>query len=81
MNERAEIDGDKINCKTQNRAEDRVSNQTLRTDHPDTSHYLFADGEQLAKGVTSRLSVILVCGKTSSHVWEDGGGSARQDFF
>jgi hypothetical protein len=81
IKERAEMDGEKINCKTRNRAEDRVYNLTLRTDNPDTSHYLFVDGKQLAKGVTSPLSSILVCGKTSSHAWEDGGGFARQDFF
>lgn len=53
----------------------------LRTDNPDTTDYLYVEGKQLPKGVTSPLDVILVCDKESHHAWEDGGGPERQDFF
>ncbi|AYC99563.1 TadE/TadG family type IV pilus assembly protein [Neorhizobium sp. NCHU2750] len=71
----------KIVCLANSTAAYSKYDLTLRTDNPNTSYYLFVDGVQLAKGVTSPLSSILVCGKTSSHAWEDGGGWDRQDFF
>lgn len=81
IRERANINGSKVSCDASTRLQDRTYDLTLRTDNPDTSQYLFVDGKQLPKGVTSPLSAILVCGKTSNHAWEDGGGWERQDFF
>lgn len=77
----ATISGSTVNCQKNSAAAYAKYDLTLRTDNPNTSYYLFVDGVQLAKGVTSPLSTILACGKTSSHAWEDGGGWDRQDFF
>lgn len=76
-----ELDGAKVNCKQDNGNQYKTYNLTLRTDNPETSHYLFVDGKQLPKGVESPLSNIFECGQTASHAWEDGGGFDRQDFF
>jgi len=81
VGEMAEMNGNTVTCKTSTRLQDAKFNLTLRTDNPDNSYYLFVDGKQLPKGTTSPLSDILVCGKTSNHAWEDGGGWERQDFF
>jgi Flp pilus assembly protein TadG len=78
---KATITGATVTCDKNSNASYAKYDLTLRTDNPDTSYYLFVDGTQLAKGVTSPLDGILVCGKTSSHAWEDGGGWERQDFF
>jgi hypothetical protein len=53
----------------------------LRTDDPQTSHYLFVGGVQLPKNSSSPLDALLECDKTVDHAWEDGGGFERQDFF
>lgn len=81
LNQKATVSNSKVTCSASNRNADRTYNLTLRTDNPDTTHYLFVDGVQLPQGVTSPLESILECGKTSNHAWEDGGGWARQDFF
>lgn len=78
---KATVTGAAVTCDKNANAAYSKYDLTLRTDNPDTSYYLFVDGTQLAKGVTSPLDGILVCGKTSSHAWEDGGGWDRQDFF
>lgn len=77
----ASINGSTVSCSKNSSNASAKYDLTLRTDNPDTSYYLFVEGKQLAKGVTSPLDSILVCGKTSSHAWEDGGGWDRQDFF
>jgi hypothetical protein len=81
VGQKAEVTGSDVSCAASRRDRDVKFDLTLRTDNPDASHYLFVDGKQLPKGTTSPLSDILVCGKTSNHAWEDGGGWARQDFF
>lgn len=78
---KAIVDGDKVSCDKTGKLAYANYNLTLRTDNPDTTNYLFVEGKQLAQGVTSPLEDILVCGKTSNHAWEDGGGWERQDFF
>jgi Flp pilus assembly protein TadG len=82
IGQKASVDNkNKVTCNANTTAEYSKYNLTLRTDNPDTSYYLFVEGKQLPKGVTSPLDDILVCGKTSNHAWEDGGGWDRQDFF
>jgi hypothetical protein len=81
LDRRAHVANRKIKCTPSKAATDRKYDLTLRTDEPETTHYLFVDGKQLPKGVTSPLASILDCGKTSDHAWEDGGGWPRQDFF
>lgn len=78
---KATISGASVTCSKNSGAAYSKYDLTLRTDNPDTSYYLFVEGVQLAKGVTSPLDSILACGKTSNHAWEDGGGWDRQDFF
>jgi Flp pilus assembly protein TadG len=73
--------GQKVTCDDSSTVANSKYNLTLRTDNPDQSYYLFVDGKQLPKGVTTPLDGILVCDKTSNHAWEDGGGFERQDFF
>ncbi|NSY20044.1 TadE/TadG family type IV pilus assembly protein [Neorhizobium sp. AL 9.2.2] len=53
----------------------------LRTDDPNTSHYLFVDKVQMPKNASSPLDKILECDQKVNHAWEDGGGFERQDFF
>jgi Flp pilus assembly protein TadG len=83
---RASVSNSKITCtKAAKKDKDydslmRFSN-TLRTDDPNTSHYLFVDGVQMPKGSASPLERILGCDETTNHAWEDGGGFDRQDFF
>ncbi|MBW9086704.1 pilus assembly protein [Rhizobium wenxiniae] len=79
--ERLYLSGSNVYCYKTDLAQYAKYDLTLRTDNPDTSHYLFVEGKQLPKGVTSPLDDILICGKTSNHAWEDGGGFSRQDFF
>jgi Flp pilus assembly protein TadG len=81
LDRKAHVANRKIKCTPSKAATDRKYDLTLRTDEPETTHYLFVDGKQLPKGVTSPLATILDCGKTSDHAWEDGGGWERQDFF
>jgi len=81
IGQKATITGNDVSCSTNTTSTYAKYDLTLRTDNPDTSYYLFVEGKQLAKGVTSPLDSILVCGKTSNHAWEDGGGWDRQDFF
>jgi Flp pilus assembly protein TadG len=81
IGERSTIIGVKVYCSKTTLSQYQKYDLTLRTDNPDTSYYLFVEGKQLPKGVTSPLDDILVCGKTSNHAWEDGGGFSRQDFF
>jgi hypothetical protein len=73
--------GQSVTCEDSSTLANSKYNLTLRTDNPDQSYYLFVDGKQLPKGVTTPLDGILVCDKTSNHAWEDGGGFERQDFF
>ena len=75
------MDGQKVTCTDSTTQANSKYSNTLRTDNPDQSYYLFVDGKQLPKGVTTPLDGILVCDKTSNHAWEDGGDFARQDFF
>lgn len=77
----ASYNGNAVNCSKTSAASSSKYDLTLRTDNPDTSYYLFVNGTELAKGVTSPLASILVCGSTSKHAWEDGGGWDRQDLF
>lgn len=77
----ASVSNSKVTCKTSTRQQDKSYSMVLRTDDPAKSNYLFVEGKQLPAGVTSPLDDILVCGKTSNHAWEDGGGFDRQDFF
>jgi|GEM_PF-1315496 Flp pilus assembly protein TadG len=56
-------------------------NNTLRTDNPDTSNYLFVDGKQMPQGINFPLEKYFGCAKPQSHAWEDGGGWDRQDIF
>ncbi|MBN7805603.1 pilus assembly protein [Agrobacterium rosae] len=79
--EKANVVNSKVTCNKSTNLADSKFDLVLRTDNPATSHYLFVEGKQLPKGVNSPLDDILVCGKTSNHAWEDGGGFARQDFF
>jgi Flp pilus assembly protein TadG len=81
LGKRASVSAAKVTCNSSSRAKDLKYNLTLRTDDPSTSHYLFVDGKQLPKNVSSPLDSILECDKTSNHAWEDGGGFERQDFF
>ena len=81
INQQASVSNSKVTCKTSSRQQDKAYNMVLRTDDPAKSNYLFVEGKQLPAGVTSPLDDILVCGKTSNHAWEDGGGFDRQDFF
>ncbi|GGF89118.1 hypothetical protein GCM10010924_16280 [Rhizobium wenxiniae] len=82
IGEKATITKDnKVTCSKDTSSQYSKFNNVLRTDNPDTSYYLFVGGKQLPKGVTSPLDDILVCDKTSTHAWEDGGDFARQDFF
>jgi Flp pilus assembly protein TadG len=81
LKEHATVTNSVVTCNKSEAKADKDYNLTLRTDNPDTSHYLFVDGKQLPKGVASPLDAILECEKTSNHAWEDGGGFARQDFF
>jgi Flp pilus assembly protein TadG len=54
---------------------------TLRTDNPQTSDYLFVDGKQMPQGINFPLESYFGCSKPQSHAWEDGGGWDRQDIF
>jgi Flp pilus assembly protein TadG len=56
-------------------------NNTLRTDNPATSNYLFVDGVQMPQGINFPLEKYFGCAKPQSHAWEDGGGWDRQDIF
>ncbi len=56
-------------------------NNTLRTDNPATSNYLFVDGKQMPQGINFPLEKYFGCAKPQSHAWEDGGGWDRQDIF
>ncbi|PHP64846.1 hypothetical protein CSC94_21910 [Zhengella mangrovi] len=53
---------------------------TMRTDDPDTAHYLFIDGRQLPRGTVVNLADRIGCGVTRRFDWEDGGGWSVQDF-
>lgn len=52
----------------------------LSSKDPSTSHHLFVDGKQMAKGVAVNLADIVPCGSTARHSWEDGGNWSAQDF-
>lgn len=56
-------------------------NNTLRTDNPSTSNYLFVDGKQMPQGINFPLESYFGCAKPQNHAWEDGGGWDRQDIF
>ncbi|MCK8782490.1 hypothetical protein M0654_21185 [Rhizobium sp. NTR19] len=81
LKQRAKVVNSIVTCYQSSDRADKDYHLSLRTDNPETSHYLFVDGKQLPKGVTSPLDVILECEKTADHAWEDGGGFSRQDFF
>jgi hypothetical protein len=82
VGEYATVDKKKnVTCTESDNAQYKKFDSVLRTDNPKTSHYLFVEGKQLPEGITSPLDDILICGKLSSHAWEDGGGFERQDFF
>ncbi|AYG60450.1 pilus assembly protein [Rhizobium jaguaris] len=70
-----------VKCSKSSRAADQKYDLTLRTDNPDTSYYLFVNGQQLPKGITVPIENYFGCQSPQNHAWEDGGGWERQDIF
>src|SRR3546814_463130 len=74
---KAKINGNEVTCSKSNADSNQHYDSVLRTDNPETSHYLFVDGVQLPQGITQPLEAYFGCAEEQSHAWEDGGEIGR----